>query len=166
MIEINESWAVDTDGDKNVILMKKVEKRMRDKKKKTWVNTGEYDWSVYGYYSSLESLLKTVVRKEITGEKSNQDCRYILPLGTETSAVYGYTLEALENFMNNRLCSRSQWEIRKVATLMRDEVLDVLPELKDKLVPRCEKLMWCPEGKGCCGRKPTKEQLKNKLNNQ
>ena len=68
MIEINESWGVDTDGDKNVILMKKVEKRMRDKKKKTWVKTGEYDWSVYGYYSSLESLLKTVVRKEITGE--------------------------------------------------------------------------------------------------
>ena len=68
MIEINESWAVDTDGDKNVILMKKVEKRVRNKEKKTWENTGEYDWSVYGYYSSLESLLKTVARKEITGE--------------------------------------------------------------------------------------------------
>ena len=68
MIEINESWAVDTDGDKNEKKKKKVEKRMRDKEKKTWVNTGEYDWSVYGYYSSLESLLKTVVRKEITGE--------------------------------------------------------------------------------------------------
>ena len=47
LIEINESWAVDTDGDKNVILMKKVEKRVRDKEKKTWVNTGEYDCSVY-----------------------------------------------------------------------------------------------------------------------
>ena len=68
LIEINENWSVDTDGDKNVILMKKVEKRVRDKEKKTWVNTGEYDWSVYGYYSSLESLLKAVVRKEITGE--------------------------------------------------------------------------------------------------
>ena len=68
LIEINESWGVDTDGDKNVILMKKVEKRVRDKEKKTWVNTGEYDWSVYGYYPNLESLLKAVVRKEITGE--------------------------------------------------------------------------------------------------
>ena len=68
LIEINENWAVDTDGDKNVILMKKVEKRIRDKGKKTWVNTGEYDWSVYGYYPNLESLLKAVVRKEITGE--------------------------------------------------------------------------------------------------
>ena len=68
LIEINENWSVDTDGDKNVILMKKVEKRVRDKQKKTWVNTGEYDWSVYGYYSSLESLLKTVVRKEMTGK--------------------------------------------------------------------------------------------------
>ena len=68
LIEINESWGVDTAGDKNVILMKKVEKRVRDKEKKTWVNTGEYDWSVYGYYPNLESLLKAVVRKEITGE--------------------------------------------------------------------------------------------------
>ena len=68
LIEINDNWAVDTDGDKNVILMKKVEKRIRDKQKKTWVNTGEYDWSVYGYYPNLESLLKAVVRKEITGE--------------------------------------------------------------------------------------------------
>ena len=68
LIEINESWGVDTDGDKNVILMKKVEKRMRDKKKKTWINTGEYDWSIYGYYPNLESLLKAVSRKEITGK--------------------------------------------------------------------------------------------------
>ena len=68
LIEINENWGVDTDGDKNVILMKKVEKRIRDKQKKTWVNTGEYDWSVYGYYPNLASLLKAVVRKEITGE--------------------------------------------------------------------------------------------------
>ena len=66
LIEINNSWAVDTDNDKNVILMKKVKKRVRDKQKKTWENTGEYDWSVYGYYPSLESLLKAVARKEIT----------------------------------------------------------------------------------------------------
>ena len=68
LIEINESWAVDTDGDKNVILMKKIEKRVRDKEKKTWINTGKYDWSIYGYYPNLESLLKAVSRKEITGE--------------------------------------------------------------------------------------------------
>ena len=68
MIKINESWAVDTDGDKNMILIKKIKKRIRDKEKKTWANTGEYDWSIYGYYPSLESLLKALVRKEITGE--------------------------------------------------------------------------------------------------
>ena len=68
LIKINENWSVDTDGDKNVILMKKVEKRVRNKEKKTWENTGEYDWNVYGYYPNLESLLKAVVRKEITGE--------------------------------------------------------------------------------------------------
>ena len=36
LIEINENWSVDTDGDKNVILMKKVEKRVRNKEKKAY----------------------------------------------------------------------------------------------------------------------------------
>ena len=69
LIEINENWSVDTDGDKNVILMKKVEKRVRDKQKKTWVNTGEYDWSVYGYYPTLEQLVKDITRKELRSTK-------------------------------------------------------------------------------------------------
>ena len=92
MIEINESWAVDTDGDKNVILMKKVEKRVRDKQKKTWVNTGEYDWSVYGYYSSLESLLKTVVRKEMTG-KGLKDIKSIQKKIEELEKVIEMTIK-------------------------------------------------------------------------
>lgn len=127
-----------------------------EKAKEKFIEASEY---LLNTYKELQDILE---EDGIKGEMSNQDCRYILPLGTETSAVYGYTFEALENFMNNRLCSRSQWEIRKVAFLMKNEVLDVLPELKDKLVPRCEKLMYCPEGKSC-GRTPTKKEVKKLL---
>ena len=66
--------------------------------------------------------------------------------------------------MHKRLCSRSQWEIRELARMMRDEVLEVLPKLKDELVPTCEYLLWCPEGKSCCGKAPTKDEIKNLLN--
>ena len=79
-----------------------------EKAKEIFLDATKY---VLDAYKELQDIL---AEDGITGEKSNQDCRYILPLGTETSAVYGYTLEALKNFMNNRLCSRSQSEIRKV----------------------------------------------------
>ena len=69
LIEINESWAVDTDGDKNVILMKKVEKRVRDKEKKTWVTTDEETWTIDGYYATLQQLVKDVTRKELRSTK-------------------------------------------------------------------------------------------------
>ena len=112
-------------------------------------------------YKDIQELLN---EDGVKGEKANQDCRYILPLGTETCGTYGFTLEALTNFMHKRLCSRSQWEIRELARMMRDEVLEVLPKLKDELVPTCEYLLWCPENKSCCGKAPTKDEIKNLLN--
>ena len=33
-------------------------------------------------------------------------------------------------------------------------------ELKDKLVPNCQALLWCPEGRRSCGAYPTKNKLK------
>ena len=67
------------------------------------------------------------------------------------------------HFMNKRLCTRSQWEIREVAKLMKEEVLKALPELEEYLVPECENLLWCPEGKSSCGKVPTKKEFKEIL---
>ena len=47
---------------------------------------------------------------------------------------------------------------------MKQEVIEILPELKDKLVPQCVDLLWCPEGHGC-GAYPTKKELKETLDN-
>lgn len=96
-------------------------------------------------------------------ETVNQDIRYLLPIGTETSGVWGFTLEALINFMHKRLCTRSQWEIRQLAVVMKIRVLEVLPELEELLVPSCKHLLWCPEGKSCCGYMPTKKELQERL---
>ena len=41
-------------------------------------------------------------------------------------------------------------------------IREVLPELKDALVPNCQYLLWCPESKGC-GAYPTKEKLKERI---
>lgn len=106
-------------------------------------------------YGILQAYFK---QKGFSNEKINEDVRYILPIGIETEAVYGFTLEALINFMEKRLCTRSQWEIRQVANLMRKAVLEVLPELKDELVPACKRNLFCTEDK-CCGLYPKKSEV-------
>lgn len=94
-------------------------------------------------YAEIISILES---NGITGEVANQSTRGILPMNTNSEFVMGFTLEALVNFMNKRLCTRAEEHIRKVANLIKKEVLDVVPELKEYLVPQCDRLMYCPEG--------------------
>ena len=79
-------------------------------------------------------------------------------MSTHTSFVIGFTVEALIHFMNVRLCVRAEDKIRELAILMKEQVLDVLPSLKDKLVPNCQALLYCPEHKSC-GAYPQKEEV-------
>lgn len=99
-----------------------------------------------------------VLEKTQSKERANEQARYVLPMSTHSSFVVGFTLEALIHYCNIRLCTRTEDVHRKMAKMIRGEVLEVLPELKDKLVPNCKKLMWCPESKSC-GAAPTKNEL-------
>lgn len=110
-------------------------------------------------YSEIQDYVK-----ENTGnkERANEQARYILPMSTHSSFVIGFDIEALIHFMHKRLCVRAEDITRQVAIAMKKEVLSVLPELEDKLVPHCQYLMWCPEGKGC-GAYPSKEELRERV---
>ena len=61
--------------------------------------------------------------------------------------------------MNIRLCVRTEDVHRKLAIAMKKAVLEVLPELKDDLVPQCQYLLWCPENKKDCAYPPKKELI-------
>ena len=93
-----------------------------------------------------------------TGEKANEIARGILPIDTYSQCVVGFTIEGLIDFMNKRLCTRSQLPIRRLANKMKLEVLEVLPELADSLVPTCESQLFCSEVHPC-GKAPTKEEV-------
>ena len=69
-------------------------------------------------------------------------------------------IEALIHYCNTRLCSRTEDKHRWLAVIIRNAVLEILPELKDKLVPNCKAMLYCPEGRKGCGAYPTKKQLK------
>lgn len=98
---------------------------------------------------------------ELDGHKGEQiyECaRGIAPMNHHTKLVMSFTVEALINFMNKRLCVCSQEEIQKVARMMKKEINDILPKLGENLVPACEASGWCPESqKRTCGRYPQKD---------
>jgi thymidylate synthase (FAD) len=104
-----------------------------------------------------------VLDKTGSRERANEQARHVLPISTHADFVIGMTIEALIHFANARLCVRAEDKIRELAKLCRDVTIEILPELKDRLVPNCQALLWCPEGKASCGAHPTRDQLKKMI---
>lgn len=113
-------------------------------------------------YGEIQNYVFT---KTSSHERANEQARYVLPMSTHSSFVFGLTIEALIHFCNVRLCVRTEDVHRQLAILMRDATLEILPELKSRLVPNCQALLWCPEGKKSCGAYPTKKELKELISN-
>ena len=88
----------------------------------------------------------------------------ILPNACETQIEVKMNLRALMNFMNERLCTCAQWEIRQLANEMKKAIIEQVPELEPYLVPKCEKngkeFGACNETKSrSCGRHPTFKEI-------
>lgn len=81
-----------------------------------------------------------------------EDARYVLPNACNTVVDVSMNLRSLIHFMNERLCSRAQWEIRELAIEMKRIVIEMYPQFKDILVPKCEihkDYPFCTEKKSC-----------------
>ncbi len=85
------------------------------------------------------------------GEKSNEDARFILPNACETKMIVTMNARELMHFFSLRCCNRAQWEIRRVAWLMFEEVVKVAPNLFKNAGPGCLRGA-CPEGEKACGK--------------
>lgn len=85
-----------------------------------------------------------------------EDARYVLPNACETVIDVSFDLRNLIHFCNERLCTRTQWELRQVAQKMADCVAEVESAFKEFLKPKCEihtDYPFCTENKSC-GRHP------------
>lgn len=89
--------------------------------------TGSYDMSMYDVNEYYNVLQQEGV--------PNEDARYILPNACSTSLYLSCNLRELIHIANERLCSRSQWEIRDLVKKMVDLVDN---DLKFMLVPKCK----------------------------
>ncbi|MEK9156352.1 MAG: FAD-dependent thymidylate synthase [Patescibacteria group bacterium] len=86
-----------------------------------------------------------------------EDARMLLPNACETKIVVTMNARSLFNFFEERMCSRAQWEIRKLANLMLAECKKVAPGIFKYAGPTCETEGICWQGKLHCG-KPDRDK--------
>ena len=114
--------------------------------------------------NSRATIKELLLNDGLNEKDSIENANYVLPRATELTLTIGFTPEALIQFMHKRLCVRAQPKIREVAFAMRKEIKEILPEFASQLMPHCQHLLWCPEGKNMtCGAYPRKEELKDIL---
>lgn len=116
-------------------------------------------------YQETMDYITNVYSKLLAMQIPNEDARMVLPNACCSEICVKMNLRTLMNFCNERLCSCAQWEIRNMAKQMVKEVLKVAPELKQFLVPKCEKhpnYYFCTETKKrSCGRHPLISEVFN-----
>jgi thymidylate synthase (FAD) len=94
-------------------------------------------------FDRLAALYDKMVQAGVPAE----DARFVLPNATNTNFKVTVNLLELLHIADLRLCTRAQWEFRKVVALMRAEVMRALPLLGRYLQPKCGqyRLGYCDE---------------------
>ena len=92
-----------------------------------------------------------------------EDARYILPNACETTIFITMDFRNFFHFLNERLCTRAQKEIRDIAKEMARLAVEACPIIKPYCVPKCESfsIFYCPESKGCGKHKPLREIVRD-----
>ena len=94
-----------------------------------------------------------------------EDARMVLPNACETVIEVKMNFRTLIHFMNERLCTRAQWEIRQMALLMKKAVEEQYSEQSKYLFPKCEiheGMPFCTEH-STCGRHPLLKDIYSKF---
>ncbi len=111
-------------------------------------------------YSELMEDIQLLYKELQNAGVPNEDARMILPNACETVIEVKMNFRALIHFMNERLCSRAQWEIRQLALAMKKCIEEQYPELAKYLVPKCEMhkdMPFCTEHSSCGRHKTLRE---------
>lgn len=88
----------------------------------------------------------------------NEDARAVLPNACETRIIMTMNVRELWHWLNERMCSRAQLEIRQLATEILRQCKEVSPLLFAHAGAKCVK-GYCPEGDMSCGRVKTLKEI-------
>ena len=78
-----------------------------------------------------------------------EDARFVLPNATATNIVVTMNCRALLHFIEERSCRKAQWEIHRLVMEIMNCMVEELPEVFNFAGPKCRRLGYCPEEKGC-----------------
>jgi len=101
------------------------------------------DGEMAGLFEKVSELYEAMVAAGVPAE----DARFLLPNATNTNFKITVNFQSLLHICDLRLCTRAQWEFRKVAALLRSEVMKAEPTLGKYLQPKCgeHRLGYCDE---------------------
>ena len=110
-------------------------------------------------FEDADARCRSMVRKllaeidDVYGELLKQgvpeeDARFLMPQGIETTFVMTMNARELKHFFKLRCCNRAQWEIRQLAEMMLAIVKTVAPETFRNSGAPCE-FGKCPEKRPC-----------------
>lgn len=127
------------------------------------VQRAGYGAKVEALFAEIGGLYEEMVAAGVPGE----DARFVLPNATNTNFKITVNFAELLHICDLRLCTRAQWEFRKVASLMRADINRKFPELARYMQPKCgeRRTGYCDESladwQACpIGRKrPHKQQV-------
>jgi len=114
--------------------------------------------ALFCYTDIMKAIDSTYEKLQNLGIE-NENARMVLPNACDTVLEVKMNGRELINFMNLRLCTRAQWEIRKMAQQMKkcvSEHDEQCAEFAKLFRPKCQihaPFNFCTEGK-CCGKAP------------
>lgn len=111
--------------------------------------------TIEGWYTDWQKRLGT-------GEKSNEDARFVLPNACETRIMVTMNVRELRHFFSLRMCNRAQWEIRNMAEEMFRLCFETAPALFKNAGPACLRGK-CHEGDKSCGKAAEIRQKRDEL---
>ena len=84
----------------------------------------------YLNYLSLMARIKNLYCEMLLDENINpEDARFILPNACHTEIVMTMNFREIRHFLKTRLDIHAQWEIRKLAELILDEMMKIAPNV-------------------------------------
>jgi thymidylate synthase (FAD) len=107
------------------------------------VKRAGFDQDYEAAFDRLAALYDKLVAAGVPAE----DARFVLPNAANTNFKVTVNFAELLHIADLRLCTRAQWEFRKVVAMMRAEVFRQFPELARYIQPKCgeHRLGYCDE---------------------
>jgi thymidylate synthase (FAD) len=116
----------------------------------------ESDEKMKKAYSETMSVIWNQYNKLIEMNIPAEDARYVLPNAACTNIIVTMNARSLLNFFELRCCLHAQWEIRKLANMMLNELKIIAPIIFNNSGPTCKTKGFCSENKKNCPLFPKK----------